>query len=315
MSNEPTANHTDRSTRLLILGILFILGGGLCLLIVPLMLWAMNASPPEQVHRGSIMPIIGVYSGLGIAGIALGIGSIRCRRWARDLILSLGSFGLTAGVPGCIAAIFMVGKTMKASMAQSGTEISEGALTAIVILMSIFYSFIFIGLPLAIVLLYRGKNVLQTCIARSGPGGWTSHLTIPQIVCTLICFLLFVNTLLLPLYMPAVMIWDFIITGPPAIAILITFAALTGYATWGLYYQTAAAWWLGLISIIVICLNYGIAFYVGDIAEFYRAMNFSAEQITLIQDSGVIASMRYLWISSLAYILIALGFFLRARPE
>jgi len=304
----------DRSTRLLVCGILMVLAGGLCLLLVPLIVVAVQFSP-EPVHTGSIWISAGFYGALGVLAVLLGIGSVRCRRWARDIILAGATFWLSVGVPAFFFTFWMVAKTMPATMSSAGAEMSSAVVTTIILFTGVFYFLLFIVVPLVLVLLYRGEPVLQTCNRKSGSEGWTTHLTIPQLVCVQICLVIFLNSLFLPVFMPVVMVWDQILTGMPAIALLLVFAGLIGYATWGLYYQVAAAWWVGLISIILMTLNYGIAFYLGDFLEFYRELDFPEEQIRVIEQSGVTSIMKHMWVSMLFYLGIVIAFFWKARPQ
>lgn len=306
-------DYTDRSTRLLIFGILSVLGGVVCLLLVPLMVMAMRFAP-QEMHSSSMWMGAGFYGVAGAVCIGLGIGSIRCRRWARDIILACSYFWLAIGIPSFIFSFYAVIKTMGPSMAQAGIAMPAMFTSMMIVFTGVLYLVLFIVLPLVLVLCYRGNDVLQTCQVKSGSEGWTSHLSIPQLACCLICSMMFLNMLLLPVVMPAVMVWDMILTGTPAIAVMIFFAGLMGYAAWGLYYKTAAGWWIGLVSIIFIMLNYGIAFYMGDFMEFYRVLDFPEEQIKIIQDSGMIEMMKHMWISLLASVVIISVFFWKARP-
>ena len=303
----------DRSTRLLVCGILAVLAGVCCLGMVPLMLMAMQISP-EQVHASSIWLGTAFYAVLGIAAIALGIGSIKCSRWARDLILAGSSLWLALGIPGFMFSFWIMAKTMPSTMSSAGAQLPPAMITTVIVFTGVFYFLLFVAIPLVLVLLYRGESVLQTCNRKSGSDGWTTHLTIPQLACALICLLIFFNTLLLPVFMPAVMVWDQVITGMPAIASLLVLVGLFGFATWGLYYEVTAAWWVGVIGIVVMTLNYGISFYVGDFGEFYQAMGFPEEQIAMIEQSGMVEMMRHMWISMVFYLAVVLAFFWQARP-
>jgi hypothetical protein len=88
---ETTApTYKDRSTGLMIFGILTLLLGGLCGLFILLML-AGQASlarmNPAQANVAAILPAVAIYGVLAVALIWLGIGSIQARRWARALLL------------------------------------------------------------------------------------------------------------------------------------------------------------------------------------------------------------------------------------
>ncbi|MEM1157511.1 MAG: hypothetical protein AAF649_08225 [Verrucomicrobiota bacterium] len=310
---EPGLPQTDRSTRLLVCGILIVMAGVGLLALVPLM-WLALQLAPEQVHGNSIWMAVVFYSLLGMICIALGVGSIRCRRWARDLILAGASFWLALGIPGCVFSSVVITQTLPGSMGATGAEVSSVFVTTTILFTMAFYVVLFIAVPLGLVLLYRGEPVLHTCHRNSGNSGWTTHLSIPQLVCVLICSLIFVYALFLPLFMPVVMVWNQVITGMPAILTLIVLAGLFGYATWGLYHQQTAGWWVGLVGVLLLSLNYGLAFYVGDMREFYQALEFPEEQIGMIEQSGTLGMMRHLWVSMVCYLAVVLAFFWKARP-
>jgi len=114
----------DRSTRLFVCGILVVLVGVCCLALVPLML-LLTQMAPEEVHGASIGLSVVFYGLMGLAAIAIGIGSIRCARWARDLILAGASLWLALGVPTCIFSCWIMSDTMHSSMSMAGAQVSS----------------------------------------------------------------------------------------------------------------------------------------------------------------------------------------------
>ena len=88
-SLETTAapDYKDRSTGLVVFGILTLLFGCLAGLFVPLMLFGqiMAAKAPNAppVNHAAMLPGMAVYGLLAVTLIWLGIGSIQKRRWAR----------------------------------------------------------------------------------------------------------------------------------------------------------------------------------------------------------------------------------------
>ena len=91
----------DRQTGLIVFGILEILLGCLCALLVPLMIWgqAMSAQATGGAPNFRMaIPGALVYAMLAVALVWLGIGSMRFRRWARALLLILSRGGPRAVV-------------------------------------------------------------------------------------------------------------------------------------------------------------------------------------------------------------------------
>src|SRR3954469_578396 len=87
----PLPDYKDRSTGLLIFGILTLLLGCLSGLLVPLMLFgqtvAAKAPNAPPVNHAAVVPGVIIYGLLAVALVWLGIGSIKARRWARALLL------------------------------------------------------------------------------------------------------------------------------------------------------------------------------------------------------------------------------------
>ena len=95
---EP-AKFKDRTTGLWIFGFLKIIGGILCLLMIPLLL--MITTDPTfggTTNVRAMIPAMGTYLFLGIGLIWLGVGSILAKRWARALTLVLAWMGLITGI-------------------------------------------------------------------------------------------------------------------------------------------------------------------------------------------------------------------------
>ena len=92
--------YKNRRTGLVVFGIALIALGALCLLFVPLMALGhfMAAKTTGQSNLRMVLPSILMYAGLGVLLVTLGIGSIKCRRWARALTLVLSWACLVVGV-------------------------------------------------------------------------------------------------------------------------------------------------------------------------------------------------------------------------
>src|ERR1035438_153181 len=89
-SSPPPTAYKNRSSGLIIFGVLTILLGCVCALLVPLMLFGQTMSakatgtPP---NFSVLLPAVSVYGFLAVVLVWLGIGSINARRWARALLL------------------------------------------------------------------------------------------------------------------------------------------------------------------------------------------------------------------------------------
>ena len=111
-------DYRDQTVWLIVFGIFQILIGCFCWLMSPLTLVCavpQPGMPPGTTPEVRMMiPAVIFYFALGVAFISLGIGSIRCRRWARTLIVLLSWVWLIAGVAGTVGLVFLLPKTLAA---------------------------------------------------------------------------------------------------------------------------------------------------------------------------------------------------------
>ena len=181
----PLPDYKDRSTGLVIFGILTLLLGCLAGLLVPLMLFGqmMAAKAPDAppVNHAAILPAIGIYGGLAVALIWLGIGSIKTRRWARALLLIFSWSWLIMGV-------FMTGHAVRheqvagepaARCQNRPAGHAAGNRTAMVIGMTIFFFVAFVLVPAVWVFFYKSRHVKATCEARDPVTRWTDACPLP----------------------------------------------------------------------------------------------------------------------------------------
>ena len=103
-----SSDFKDRKTGLVVFGILQIIFGGFCALMVPFMIIGMIASvfldsrTAAPVNPAMIIPAVLLYALLAVWFIWMGIGSIKARRWARALILVSSWIWLIGGVGGLV---------------------------------------------------------------------------------------------------------------------------------------------------------------------------------------------------------------------
>jgi hypothetical protein len=140
----------DRSTGLIVFGILEMLLGYLCALLVPLMVlgqvMSAKATGGAPNYRLAIPGVL-MYGTLAVALVWLGIGSVRCRRWARALVLVLSWSWLVVGVIAVGFTVFWFPKMM------AGLPSNE--VKVVVFLFTIaFLAVIFIVVPGALVFFY-----------------------------------------------------------------------------------------------------------------------------------------------------------------
>src|SRR5580765_758210 len=149
----------DRRTGLIVFGILQIVLGAFCLLVIPLMIAGQMMA--GRMGGGSpqfrmILPAILMYGLMAAIFLTLGIGSIRARRWARAFSLILGWSWLLMGALGFVVYAFIVPKVISKG-APGAANLPESAKLIIIVVAMVVIGLAFVILPLALVLFYRSK--------------------------------------------------------------------------------------------------------------------------------------------------------------
>ena len=176
-------DYKNRSTGLIVFGILTILLGCICALFVPLMIFSQvmaaktTGTPP---NFSTILPGASLYGILAVASIWLGIGSIKARRWARALLLIFSWSWLITGIVMTVAMVFLLSRILLTD--------STGTRTAIrmvpFVMMAIIAVFLVV-LPVIWTFFYGSWHVKATCEARNSVVCWTDACPLPVLACSL----------------------------------------------------------------------------------------------------------------------------------
>ncbi len=322
-NDEKTAgssDYRDRKTGLVVFGILEIIFGAFCALMVPFMLLGMLAS--AALNRGSAPPVnasmmipgLLFYALLAVWFIWMGIGSIRARRWARALLLVTSWFWLISGIIGLVCLLVFL-PDMYSQMGRSGQLPME--IIAVIKHITIGFMLVFyVIIPGALVLFYGSRHVKATCELRDLRIRWTDKCPLPVLVVSLISGFCAASMLLMGFYGWAMPFFGFILSGIAGAAAALVSMLLLGYVAWGTYRLSIRAWWCAVLLIIVWGVSTGITFSRVSLMEFYAKMNFPAHQLeimrqfTLTQTSWMVLSV--LWfIVALAYLLYTRRYFNR----
>lgn len=143
----PLPAYKDRSTGLMVFGILTLLLGCLVGLFVPLMLFGqmMAAKAPNAppANLAAILPAVVIYGGLAVALIWLGIGSIKAWRWARALLLIFSWSWLVMGIFMTVVMPFFMAKVFANLPPDARTgqpPMPPAAITGMIVFMVLFFA-------------------------------------------------------------------------------------------------------------------------------------------------------------------------------
>jgi hypothetical protein len=281
----------DRKTWLVVFGILEIIFGAFCALMMPIMVLGIVASSALDKSSGAPMnttvmiPGILLYLVLAVWFIWMGIGSIKARRWARALILVSSWIWLVAGIIGLFIMVVLM-PDIYGKMAEVG-QIPSQVANVMKYGMTGFMAVFFLVIPGMLVLFYGSRNVKSTCEFRDSKVRWTDRCPLPVLALTLMFGFGALFMLSMVFYGSVIPFFGILVTGIPGLVLVLAMAILLGSLAWGSYKLNLNAWWgsvalitLGGISVIVTLSRVSIL-------EFYEKMNFPAQQIQLIQYYGL----------------------------
>ena len=301
--NEPNSNSTvpefkDRSAGLIAFGILDILLGAGCVLMMALVILGQTMSARTTgmgPNAGMILPVAMVYGGLAVAFVWLGIGSIKCRRWARALLLILSWSWLLVGIIAEGAMVLMLPRILSTAPA-TGQEMPPGALTAIMLISFLFVGVLFIVIPGVMTFFYGSRHVKATCEARDPLRGWTDYCPLPVLAGS--CWLWFggVSMLFMPVCYHSVMPFcGILISGLPGAILFVSLAALWLWLGRMCYRLWPAAWWILVVVLVLFTVSNALTFTRIDLIEMYRKMGYPEAQIEMIRKQGLVTNRFFLW--------------------
>jgi hypothetical protein len=225
--------YRDRSFGLVVFGVIEVLMGVFSGLLVPLSLaaWWISRGTGSGMSLAATAPMLVVYAAFSAALITIGIGSVRARRWARDLMLSISRIWLLTGV----CTLLLTWAVLPGLLRNLG--IAEGLPPKFVLITTVvtlaIISFIYVLLPGAFVLFYRSPDVAATCRARDAGPQFTDNC--PQRVLTLavVWGLAAVSVLAMPAYGWAFPFFGLMLTGGSGAAAWLVVMAICLALAWG----------------------------------------------------------------------------------
>jgi hypothetical protein len=313
----PLPDYKDRSTGLIIFGILTLLLGCLVGLFVPLMLFGqmMAAKAPNAplANKSAILLAVAMYGCVAVALIWLGIGSIKARRWARALLLIFSWSWLVMGIFMTVIMPFFMAKVFANLPANAKTgqpAMPPAAITGMIVFMVIFFGLFFVLVPAVWTFFYNSRHVTATCETRDPVPRWTDACPLPVLGFCLWTWLAVPMMLFWPLTGHAVMpCFGTFVSGLPGALFCVVVAAIWGVAGWWLYRLDVRGWWLILMAMVVFMVSALLTYAHHDIIEMYQLQGLPQAQIDQMQKMGLFTGNRMGWFTVL-FTLPFLGYLL-----
>jgi hypothetical protein len=320
----PQTAYQDRSTGLVVMGILEICLALLCLLFLGFMAIAtlsLAASPAGRDAGLNLRSLLGgglVYLFAGAFFGTLGIGTLRGRRWARTIGFVTSWMWLVFGLFGCVAMIFVLPRMSAGFSAAAGSAASPGIGMFMTGCIGFMLFLIYLVLPGILLLFYRGANVKATVEAKDPTIPWTDRVPAPVLALTLMLVLAGAGSLLLLSY-GIFPLAGKLLTGIPAVLSILVSAALAWVLAWGIYQRRLAYWWAAVVLFILSCVNGSLLLVQGS-AGMHRVYEAAMPPAQLQQidrmglaeiysSPGMLAVMALGWLGAFAYLLWTRRFF------
>ncbi len=291
--------YPDRSERLILLGVIQVLLGCLCGLMVVMMVGLTLMGPLLKQPQGPAMntqmliPAMMVYLPLAVALIWLGTGLMRARRWAWTLTVVLSWMWLVVGVLAFAMFAFFMAPSMFPSMAQQANMPRE-MMMMMEIVVGVFLACIYILLPGVFLVLCHHESVRATCQRRDPKIPWTDRCPMPVLALSItlgIWVLSFLSSVVA--YRAVIPMFGVFISGAAGAGVILLIGLALLYLAWGTYRLQMAAWWGTLLFLIAGTANMAITFSRTDLMEMYEKIGMPPDQLELIRKTGVAQSMSH----------------------
>jgi hypothetical protein len=303
---HPADSSRDRSSGLAVFGAIEILIGLGCAALIPLTLVASVVSPLLDLH--AVLPSLALFAVIAAVFVTLGVGSIRARRWATRLTLSLSWVWLITGVGTTALTVWLLPGLLLAGGA--GSALDDGLVSVIALLIALFLGVVYVVLPGAFVLFYRSPDVIATCRARDPQPDWTDRCPQRLLALAVAWALGGLSIIAVPAYGFVFPFFGRILSGAAGALGWLIVLVLSGALAWGTCRRAPWAWRTAMAACLIGGISSTLTFAVIDPAELFEVGGLLSEQRALLEAvwpaSPVIhvAVQTLIWGSLIAYLFV-----------
>lgn len=298
-TSGPAEPFSDQRTGLMIFGAVQIIAGIGAFAVAALMLLVLTTQISQA--PGSIVPALVVYPTLGTIAITLGIGSILCRRWARDLTLVASCVALVFGVF-LTAMLALIMPRISSTVPSAGDALPQAVIWISIAVVATFW----VGVPSVYAWFYGREATRLTCQARDPKSRWTEAIPLPLLGGALV---LGVSGFwsLSSFFNPVFPIGPMILSGVPAAVVIGSIGLVMMMIAAGLLRRSRTAW-LALMAFLILGVLTGAwTFASFDVEAFYAAMteqyrtDVPPELFDIYTSPTIAAAMAVAWAAWLAF--------------
>ena len=311
--SPPPPTHTDRSTGLVIFGVIQIILGLMAALMIPLV--ALGAlfsrlAPGGSMRPGQYVSASVTYLFFATGLVWLGIGSMRTKRWARALTLVISWYWLIVGVLITILLTAVLPVSMKAALqvqrntaGAPPTAVPTGVMAVILTIIIVFCAIVLVVIPIAFVVFYSREDVAATCRYRDPVEPWTDRTPLPVLGASVVFFVGALYLLVTGFSTPVFPFFGHYLTGIAGFACFLALALLDGVLAVVLFRLKPAGWWIAVLSVPIRLLSMGLTYTRADLMQAYSKMGMSDAQLQVLQSSPFLRSHVILWWSLLSLVI------------
>ncbi len=315
-SDQQTSGFKDRTLGLIIFGVVSILIGVFCALLIPLMFLSVALS--ESVAGGGVdvrsaWSASALYGFMALAFVWLGVGSIRARRWACELLLSLSWIWLLTGICSMVIGMLVVPVAIRGLRA--GSDLPPGMASFVIAMTFGIIGLLYVVVPAVFVLFYRSPHVAATCRARHPDPQWIDACPRRLLTLMVVWVLFAVSALLMPAYNFLFPFFGILLTGAAGAAFWVLVLGVCVVLAIGTCKRAPWAWWSGLALTLVFTLSSTLVVLRFDLLEIMGLMNLPEDQIAMMDtlpmlDGWVMAlGTVFVWGTFIVYLMTVRRFF------
>ncbi len=293
------SSFKDRRGGLIFFGILQILIGAFCTLFVPLMLAGVlltaRAAPNEAAgaQMRNIIPALGLYAAAAIFFIWMGIGSIKARRWARAIMLTVSWIWIVCGAVAVVMWFAMM-PAMLDQISRNGAGGGGNVGHVVVLVTSIFMGVIYLVLPASFILFYQGRNVRATCEFHDPKTRWTDRCPLPVLALAFMLGYGAFGTATLSFF-AVVPFFGSLLTGRAAVILLLVLTVLLVWMVRAVYRMKPVGWWSTLVLFLLVTISTEVTFLKISVIEYYEKMGIDKVQLEMIKNNALFSGHVVVW--------------------
>jgi hypothetical protein len=175
-----------------------------------------------------------------------------------------------------------------------------------------FWLILFVIVPGIFVLFYGGDNVKATCEYHDPHMRWTDKCPLPVLALSLISLYGAASSLGTMLLVAVYPLFGLLLTGFPAVLMIIIASSLQAWIAWGLYRLKMGAWWGYLAFLVFGGLSAGLTFGRVGLRSFFELMGYPPQ--TMAQMEQIIPAMTpAITVTFLVASLFVLGYLVWVR--